>query len=168
MISAQKLFSDHTAHVALYELLKSAIEELELYRNQCLLDEGREIEALSLSRMPLTDLPRMRSGKSPTERIADRLIAIQDGRDIAEKKRQLATVIQYLHLYDTIITVFTEREKWFVEEFFVQKKTMTVLINSPDSPFFGYDRSSVWRFKKRLLEKADSILGFVYTKGAEM
>ena len=168
MITAQKLFSDHATHLALCELLKSKIEELEWYRDQCLLDEDREIEALSLSRRPLSDLPPARSGKSTTERVAERLGVIQDGKDIAEKRRQLAAVKQYLHLYDTIVMVFTEREKWFVEEFFVQKKTMTVLINMPDSPFFGYDRSSVWRFKKRLLKKADSILAVVYTKGAEL
>ena len=162
MISAQKLFTDHASHVVLHKLLEDSIKECEIATLQCRQNDTTEIEALSLSRKPLSDMPLAKRGVSATERVADQIRAIKDGEELIAKKRKLQIVSQYLRLYDTIMVMFTEREKWFVNQFFIQKQTMVQIIESAESPFYLYDRSSVWRFKKRLLMKADAMLKMVY------
>lgn len=162
MISAQKLFEDHTAHVVLLQLLEASITETEFLMKQCNQNEDAEIEALSLSRLPLSVMPRAKSGVSPTERVANQLRALKSGRVIAEKESQLHTVLYFLQLYETLMKLFTEREKWFIEQYYNHNLTITQLTEQKGSPFYQYDRSSVWRFKRRLLKKADTMLNIVY------
>lgn len=162
MISAQDLLSEHTSHLVLYRLLETAIAESTADMEYCKENEDSVIEALSLSQLPLDGMPHLHSRSSPTERIATQVLNLKSGQAIRIKERQLRTVRHYLQLYDTIMELFTEREKWFIDQYYNHKYSLSALIEKSDSPFYGYDRSSVWRFKKRLLTKAEAALSIVY------
>lgn len=162
MISALKLFQEHTAHVVLRRILIDALMEAEEAVRRCNEKPDEEIEALSLCRAPLSDMPRPSTSSSPTERVAERMEIVRSGKEIAAKRRKLHEVELCLQLYDSILPLFTEKEQWFIEHFFLQKQSMVQIVKVAGSPFEGYDRTTVWRFKKRLLEKADRVLEIVY------
>ena len=64
----------------------------------------------------------------------------------------------YQQLYDALLKTFTPKEQWFVEYHYNQRYTLIALTQLDDSPFKDYDRTTVWKYKKRLLSKADAIL----------
>lgn len=162
MISAQKLFQDHTAQVVLHQILTEAVKEAEENMRRCRDNPDDEVEALSLSRAPISDMPRHSSQSNPTERIAGRMEYILSGKELESKKRKLHEVEEKLQLYDAMMLLFNKKERWFIEHFFHEKQTMVQMIEVAGSPFYGYDRTTVWRFKKRLLSKADQVLEIVY------
>lgn len=99
MISAQKLFADHTSHVVLCKLLQEMIADSEIAARECLQNEDEEIEALSLSRKPLSCMPHSKARGSPTEQVVYRIQTIKSGQDMVLKQRQLQIVIHYIRLY---------------------------------------------------------------------
>ena len=73
-------------------------------------------------------------------------------------RQKLQKYLWYQQLYDAILKTFTPKEQWFVEYHYNQRYTLIALTQLDDSPFKDCDRTTVWKYKKRLLSKADAIL----------
>lgn len=156
MITAEWLFRNHTIHLALVTLLSDEISfEAEMESMQK--SHEMEIEELALGRLPLDGLPHTSNRISSTERIVfkleDKAVREQDTR-----QWQLLQYRRYIQMYDTIITILTPKERWFIEKYYIQKHTITSISEEKGSPFEGCVRSTIWRFKQRLIKRADELL----------
>lgn len=164
MISALKLFQEHNARLALHQILCNELKDAQLEQRYYQENLDMEIEAQGLRRAPLSDLPKRSTGnmQSPTERIVEHIEDIVLGKRVAAIERKLHETERLIHLFDAILPLFSEKEQWFIENYFLRNQLMTQIIENVDSPFYGYDRTTVWRYKKRLLEKAERVLAIVY------
>lgn len=161
MFSADWLFRNHTTHLVVIQMLRSMLEEADEARMQCLHNPDEEIEAMSIVRPPLDGMPRGHRNNSPTERIALKVDAIRSGDEFAAKQKELQRYQQYVQLYELLLGVLNPKEQWFVEHHYNQRCTLVAMTAMEESPFLGYDRTTVWKFKKRLLAKADAVLNAV-------
>lgn len=71
----------------------------------------------------------------------------------------------YLDLYNKIITMLKRKEAWLVEAYYEQELTIGQIIAMPESPYYQYSRSTVYRHKERILHKADE---FIRSKNATL
>lgn len=162
LISAQQLFQEHAMHITLCRLLKESIAKAEEEQRQWIGNPAAAIEAASLRRAPIGNIPRSPTQGSPTERVViimDEMLA-EDA--LEQKRKKLHRIEAYLRLYESLLPLFTAKERWFIEQHFQQQRPMAQLTCLPGSPFEGYDRSTVVRFKQRLFAKADNVLKQVY------
>ena len=119
------------------------------------LDDAAEIEGLALAHPPLDDMPHTLTQGSPTERV---VLQRAEQEKQADMRQKLQKYLWYQQLYDALLKTFTPKEQWFVEYHYNQRYTLIALTQLDDSPFKDYDRTTVWKYKKRLLSKADAIL----------
>ena len=151
-ITADWLFQNHTAQQVTIQLLARALSSTETISIN--LDDAAEIEGLALARPPL-DMPHTPTQSSPTERVVLQRAKQEKQEDMRQK---LQKYLWYQQLYDALLKTFTPKEQWFVEYHYNQRYTLIALTQLDDSPFKDYDRTTVWKYKKRLLSKADAIL----------
>ena len=152
-ITADWLFQNHTAQQVTIQLLARALSSTET--TSINLDDAAEIEALVLARPPLDGMPHTPTQGSPTERVV--LQRVEQEKQEAMRQK-LQKYLWYQQLYDALLKTFTLKEQWFVEYHYNQRYTLIALTQLDDSPFKDYDRTTVWKYKKRLLSKADAIL----------
>ena len=152
-ITADWLFQNHTAQQVTIQLLVRALSSTET--TSINLDDAAEIEALALARPPLDGMPHTPTQGSPTERVVLQRAEQEKQADIRQK---LQKYLWYQQLYDALLKTFTPKEQWFVEYHYNQRYTLIALTQLDDSPFKDYDRTTVWKYKTRLLSKADAIL----------
>ena len=152
-ITADWLFQNHTAQQVTIQLLARALSSTEDAGPN--LNDAAEIEALALARPPLDGMPHTPTQGSPTERVVLQR-AEQEKQEALRQKLQ--KYLWYQQLYDALLKTFTLKEQWFVEYHYNQRYTLIALTQLDDSPFKDYDRTTVWKYKKRLLSKADAIL----------
>ena len=152
-ITADWLFQHHTAQQVTIQLLAHALSSTGT--TSINLDDAAEIEALALARPPLDGMPHTPTQGSPTERV---VLQRAEQEKQADMRQKLQKYLWYQQLYDAILKTFTPKEQWFVEYHYNQRYTLIALTQLDDSPFKDYDRTTVWKYKKRLLSKADAIL----------
>lgn len=152
-ITADWLFQNHTAQQVTIQLLARALSSSEDIGPN--LDDAAEIEGLALAHPPLDGMPHTLTQSSPTERVV--LQHAEQGKQ-ADMRQKLQKYLWYQQLYDALLQTFTPKEQWFVEYHYNQRYTLIALTQLDDSPFKDYDRTTVWKYKKRLLSKADAIL----------
>ena len=152
-ITADWLFQNHTAQQVTIQLLARALSNTEDAGPN--LNDAAEIEALALARPPLDGMPHTLTQGSPTERV---VLQRAEQEKQADMRHKLQKYLWYQQLYDALLKTFTPKEQWFVEYHYNQRYTLIALTQLDDSPFKDYDRTTVWKYKKRLLSKADAIL----------
>ena len=152
-ITADWLFQNHTAQQVTIQLLAHALSSAETISIN--LDDAAEIEALVLARPPLDGMPHTPTQGSSTERV---VLQHAEQEKQADMRQTLQKYLWYQHLYDALLKTFTPKEQWFIEYHYNQRYTLITLTQLDDSPFKDYDRTTVWKYKKRLLSKADAIL----------
>ena len=152
-ITADWLFQNHTAQQVTIQLLVRALSSTET--TSINLDDAAEIEALVLARPPLDGMPHTPMQSSPTERV---VLQHAEQEKQADMRQTLQKYLWYQQLHDALLKTFTPKEQWFVEYHYNQRYTLIALTQLDDSPFKDYDRTTVWKYKKRLLSKADAIL----------
>ena len=152
-ITADWLFQNHTAQQVTIQLLVRALSSTEDAGPN--LNDAAEIEGLALARPPLDGMPHTPTQGSPTERVV--LQRVEQEKQEAMRQK-LQKYLWYQQLYDALLKTFTLKEQWFVEYHYNQRYTLIALTQLDDSPFKDYDRTTVWKYKKRLLSKADAIL----------
>ena len=152
-ITADWLFQNHTAQQVTIQLLAHALSSTET--TSINLDDAAEIEALALARPPLDGMPHTLTQGSHTERV---VLQRAEQEKQADMRQKLQKYLWYQQLYDALLQTFTPKEQWFVEYHYNQRYTLIALTQLDDRPFKDYDRTTVWKYKKRLLSKADAIL----------
>ena len=152
-ITADWLFQNHTAQQVTIQLLARALSSTEDAGPN--LNDAAEIEALALARPPLDGMPHTPTQGSSTERV---VLQHAEQEKQADMRQTLQKYLWYQHLYDALLKTFTPKEQWFIEYHYNQRYTLITLTQLDDSPFKDYDRTTVWKYKKRLLSKADAIL----------
>ena len=152
-ITADWLFQNHTAQQVTIQLLAHALSSTETI--SITLDDAAEIEGLALARPPLDGMPHTPTQGSPTERV---VLQRAEQEKQADMRHKLQKYLWYQQLYDALLQTFNPKEQWFVEYHYNQRYTLIALTQLDDSPFKDYDRTTVWKYKKRLLSKADAIL----------
>ena len=158
MITAKWLFENHLDHLALEKYLSSQLSSLQkAISNQ----EAEEIESLVL-RSPLLRIRATSSNQgSVTEQVA---LKLQETRE--ERANQRATeyaealsFCKYLNeLFDAILLIYGTQERWFVDQVYLQGRSVASLQSQPDSPYAQFDRSTIYRHHKRIIEKADRFI----------
>ena len=123
-----------------------------LYLEQAECDDD-ELLARALKRTPYDGMPRTSSLSNPTEKIA--LELAEQHKEYAQKRKKLE---QYILLYEALFATFDEKGKWFIHQHYNEKKSLRTLITQPNSLFLDYNYSSIWRYKKKLLEDAEKTL----------
>ena len=161
MLSADWLFSNHSTHLVVIKLLTAKLDEIDEMRNRSCSEQNKDIETWSVARPVLDGMPTGTSQSSRTERIVIKNEDIYSDKAYARKQEELRQYQWYVQLYTLLVETFTAKEKWFVDQHYNQQLTLVAMTSLPDSPFYGCDRSTVWKFKKRLLTKADAILSSV-------
>lgn len=158
MLSADWLFRNHTTHLVVIKLLNAQIDEINEMRNLSQREQNSDIESWSVARPVQDGMPREASQNSRVERIVIRLDNIYSEETYNQKQKELRQYRWFAQLYDSLLETLSTKEKWFIEQHYHQQHTLVSITELADSPFFGYDRSTVWKFKKKLLAKADAIL----------
>lgn len=159
MISAKWLFENHLTHLAKVRYLDAKIAVQTDIRSKLSNDD---ITAYALTHPPLAAMPHAKSNSSSTERM---VLFYEDtiAPDCVEEKvdaiSKLAKYQRYLYLYDSALTCLNDNEKWIVEKHCVQGVPLSVISTITDSPISNYSRTTLWRYKERALQKADSFLG---------
>ena len=156
MITAEWLFKNHARHLALVSLLYNEISyESDMETMQK--NHDMDIEGLALGRLPLDGLPHTPTYNSATEQI---MLKLEDSaiREQSDRQWQLLQYRRYIQMYDSLITILTPKERWFVDMYYIQKHTIVSISEQKGSPFEGCVRSTIWRFKQRLLKRADELL----------
>ena len=82
-----------------------------------------------------------------------------ESREALEKQRLL--YLRYLQLYESVCTCMTEKEKWLIQHHYIDEISLAAITEMRASPFFNCAKSTVWRFKMRLLDKANTFLSAV-------
>ncbi len=134
---------------------KPSLANSAIWRSGPNLNDAAEIEALALARPPLDGMPHTPTQGSPTERV---VLQRAEQEKQADMRQTLQKYLWYQQLYDVLLKTFTPKEQWFIEYHYNQRYTLIALTQLDDSPFKDYDRTTVWKYKKRLLSKADAIL----------
>jgi len=157
MVSAEWLFKNHLRHSATVKLLNSQVFRDAGQSNND--EENESIESMTLHRHSLEVSSNKKSESNPTERIALMLCETPGVCDL-EKERAacLEKYQRYLALFDYVMGCLSNKERWLVHQFFVQGVSLANISLRADSPYEGYTRTSIWRCKERILQKADSCL----------
>ena len=166
MIHAKWLFEHHLQHSAMAKHLKNQIETMERAINN---PQDAIIATMALTRPPL-DSPFIRSSGqgSPTERIALQWREKAQEEAIIQRNQlqaQLNEYEYYLSLFDSVISAFPQREKWLIENYFIQCHSLSQIVEMVESPYYGYSKPTICRHKNRVLKKADDFLHSCFTKG---
>ena len=147
-ITADWLFQNHTAQQVTIQLLARVLSSSEDIGPN--LNDAAEIEGLALARPPLDGIPHTPTQGSPTERV---VLQRAEQEKQADMRQTLQKYLWYQQLYDVLLKTFTPKEQWFIEYHYNQRYTLIALTQLDDSPFKDYDRTTVWKYKKRLLSK---------------
>lgn len=147
MIKAEWLFQNHTYHQAMVKLYAEAV----IMRDD-------EISSMVLTRRPLDGMPHIASSTSSTERAVLALAKHESTDNPISPAATLQHFKQYINLFDSVMMILNDKERWFINHYYIQGLSLTALADVPQSPFATSARSTVWYFKGRLLSKADSFL----------
>lgn len=159
MIDAQWLFENHLNHLALKKYLLGRMEHL-IYPNETA--DADEIFSQALRRPPL-DMPSQKNCQgSSTERIALLLLqentAQKPNEALKAYENQLSCCTFLIELYDAVLVSLTDKEAWLVEAFYHQGLTIDALQRAQDSPYDSCDRSTVYRTKNKIIQKANRFI----------
>lgn len=153
-MNAKWLFENHLNHLAMVRYLTAQAAEQARLRDQ-LRDET--IEGLALARPCMDGMPHASSySSSPTEWVALTYEDVLNGEPPIASA--LAEYRRYLRLFDCAMVCLTDNEKWLVDQHFIQGIPMAVLAQLQDNPYGPCVRSTLWRYKERVLEKVDRFL----------
>ncbi len=160
MIDAQWLFENYRLIQAQETYLRLQISH-KLYPNVQRDADAEEILARVLARPSLCAPPQRTAQGSTTERVALQL----QGKETDQSKSAMNDYLEnlsccqfLLEIYDTIISAITPNEAWLVDAFYVRKLTSTAIQNMPDCPFGPCDRSTLYRKRKRIIHKANTLI----------
>lgn len=103
-------------------------------------------------------MPRQPAYESRTEHVVLKLDALYSGTENTAKRQELRRYQWYIQLYELLLGILNTKERWFIEQHYNRQSTLAAITALEDGPFYGYDRTTVWKFKKRLLAKADAVL----------
>ena len=158
MLDATWLFEHHQEHLALEKYLKSQMVHLPL---NVKLEEAEEIESQVLFRPMLgTSPPKIRQGSS-TEQVA---LHLQETREKQSKeiKAEYETMLSacrfMIELYDAVLLSLRPQEAWLIDKTFIQGLSLSAISEIPDCAYSGYDRSTIYRKRKKAIEKADHFI----------
>ena len=160
MIDAQWLFENYRLIQAQETYLRLQISH-KLYPNVQRDADADEILARVLARPSLCAPPQRTSQGSSTERVA-LLLREKEGDQsksaMNDYVENLSCCQFLLDIYDMIIAAITPDEAWLVDTFYVRKQTSTAIQNLPDCPFGPCDRSTLYRKRKRIIHKANTLI----------
>ena len=154
MISAEWLFRNYKLHKAHIRYLNIALGQRGVATHRA------DVAGAQLARPPLDGTPRAPQQTGTTERMAIRLYEFS-GESKEALEQQRLVYLRYLQLYESVCACMTEKEKWLIQHHYIDELSLSALTEMRTSPFFNCAKSTVWRFKMRLLEKADSFLSAV-------
>ena len=158
MVNAQWLFENHLSHLAMEKYLLTRIDHI--IRPSSLENAG-EILSQTLKH-PVSDIPIQKNHQgSSTERIALLLQEKekeQSKESIEELNQQLFLCRFLLELYDAVLVSLIPREAWLVEAIYHQGIPISSIVNEPDCPYGYCDRSTIYRTRKRIIQKSDYFL----------
>ena len=157
-MDAKWLFENHKEHLAEEKHLLAQIT----YLKQLNTDQtAEEIEGIILKRPPLGIPFQNNHQGSTTERVA---IELNEDKDLLTEKSikkysdALAVCRYYLEVYEAVILFLNEREAWLIEKIYNQSMTLSIISTLPESPYKSYDRTTLYRIKKKIIEKANHFL----------
>ena len=151
MESIEWIFTDHKLHLSMLQLLKEEQATLTCDASD---DPTRDddINGMVLAPPPLDGMPHAHATGSSTEWVVMKLNSInQDPQVLAV---EINRNHRLLRLYDAVMRIMTDEERWFVEKHYNASHSLTSLLDLPDSPFQSLSRSTMSNYKKRLLQKA--------------
>lgn len=155
MVTVETLFEKHTYYVALVKVLRNEIEYSERQLSQDSIERDEEIASMVLSHAAVIEHHTASQYRaSATEGAALKLLP----EEIARKRGLLVQCERQLFLYNVILSTLIPKEQWFVSKHYCEKVPMSQMIRDKESPFFEYSRSTVWRYKQRLLKRANDTL----------
>ena len=80
------------------------------------------------------------------------------GVSIEELEKQRKEQLRQLQLYDAVVAILTEKEQWLVRQIYANELSLSYLTVAKNSPFRDCAKSTIWRYKDRILRKADAFL----------
>ena len=160
MIDANWLFENHQYLVEMEKKLPIHIQHI------CYPDRQNNAEDIlsQVLSLPMLGMPPQKSHSgSSTERIALLLQGVQSEHTeetLTDLLESLSVCKVLVNLYKAIVLSLTPGETWLIHAIYDQKLTSTALRNSPDCPYGLCDRSTIYRNRKRIIEKANNILQY--------
>lgn len=87
----------------------------------------------------------------------DRLYELA-GEQRSDLEQQRREQLRHMQLYDAAMSCLTSKEQWLVKQIYGDEHSLAKLTVDSRSPFYQCAKSTVWRFKERMLLKADAFL----------
>lgn len=167
MIEAKWLFENHLKHLALEHYLNAELERF----NDLNESEAEDILSQSLNR-PISGFPATKSYfGSTTERIALQLQENQCGQSkemIHMYKTALSNCRTCIELFNAILLSLPDREAWLMKQIYIQQYSLSMILQLPDNPFGFCARSTLSRYRNRILNKANLFLHSYAPKGVDI
>ena len=157
-LCAAWLFENHRQFAARAAYAQKQIERLpEIIQQR----KDEAILSMSLARPEIGSLPKGSHSGSSTEHAAiywEQNVTQDVNLMVNQLYAELRESEYYLDLYNKIITMLKRKEAWLVEAYYEQELTIGQIIAMPESPYYQYSRSTVYRHKERILHKADEVI----------
>ena len=153
MESVEWIFTDYRAHRSMLQFLQEELSHVETQGEETL---EETISGMVLAKPLMDGMPHVRSGGSSTEWA---VIKLNEGSH--NREAIISEIVRYhrlLRLHEAVLRILTANELWFVENYYYEEQSLTVLLQRPDSPFVGLSRATMSNFKKRLLKKVETFL----------
>lgn len=80
------------------------------------------------------------------------------GEQRSDLEQQRREQLRHLQLYDAVMASLTTKEQWLVRHIYGDEISLSRLTEDTRSPFYQCAKSTVWRYKDRLLCKANAFL----------
>ena len=157
-LCAAWLFEKHRQFAARAAYAQKQIERLpEIIQQR----KDEAILSMSLARPEIGSLPKGSHSGSSTEHAAiywEKNVTQDVNLMVNQLYAELRESEYYLDLYNKVITMLKRKEAWLVEAYYEQELTIGQIIAMPESPYYQYSRSTVYRHKERILHKADEFI----------
>ena len=164
MRNAKWLFENHKWLKAQVRFLKMKLNDQQKANVSA---KNEAISAMTLARPELSVPAQHNSQASITEHAALHWQehTVPTGDNAEDLHRLLRDYEKDLQLYDILMTLLTEQEVWFVQQHYEKKIPIAQICLLPDNPFNTCCRSTLGRYRDRMLRKADEFITSNMTKG---
>ena len=158
MIEAQWLFENHRSHLSMKKYIQARICHILQPEST---PNSDEILAQAL-RMPTMGMPIQNNMQgSSTERIAVNLSIGSDSgtKAVIEDYKKMLELYNYLlELYEAAVAMLNPREFWLINAIYNEGLIVSEICEMQDSPFGICDRSTIFRNRKRIINKVNQFL----------
>jgi len=160
MESAEWIFTNHKLLQSTLQLLKEKKTLLET-KESTEAERDAEIGGIALKSPILDGMPHAHTNSSSTEWAVIKLNDTDFNHQALSQ--EILRYEQLLHLYEAIMHLFNEKERWFVENYYDNNHSMTSMVSMESSPFKNLSRATMSNYKKRLLQKASEFLKHLHS-----